>query len=100
MASPARTVVLDEPARDAVDSALQKWTGAELAWSAIEWTLAHDPLVGAALIEAGNVRALIYNGAHSIDQPDVEVIYEIETDAVIVRSAVFSDPKASQAGRA
>jgi hypothetical protein len=55
--------------------------------------------VGVPLIEGGNVRGFVYYGARSIDQPDVDVIYEIQQDAIIIRSAVFTDAKASQAGR-
>jgi hypothetical protein len=99
MASLARTVVLETVAQKAVDSACDKWEGAELAWTVIEWTLAHDPLVGMPLTEHGNVRGFLYDGAQSIGQPDLEVIYEIQQDAIIVRSAIFTNPKASFAGR-
>jgi hypothetical protein len=99
MASPARTVILETVAQQVVDSACDKWEDAERAWIAIEWALAHDPAVGVPLTEGGNVRGLLYDGARSIGQPDVEVIYEIQQDAVVVRSAVFTDAKASFAGR-
>jgi hypothetical protein len=79
---------------------LETWGDAERAWIAIEWALVRDPLVGVPLIEGGNIRAFVYYGARSIDQPDVDVIYEIQNDAIIIRSAVFTDAKASQAGRA
>jgi hypothetical protein len=94
------TVVLDEPARAAVDSAVERWDDADRAWLAIEWTLSHDPQIGVPLQEGGNVRGLVYRGARSIGQPDVEVIYEWTRDEVIVRDAVFSDAKASWAGHA
>jgi hypothetical protein len=55
--------------------------------------------VGVPLVEGGNVRGFVYYGARSIDQPDVDVIYDIQNDAIIIRSAVFADAKASQAGR-
>jgi hypothetical protein len=99
MASPARTVVLESVVQQAVDSACDKWEDAERTWIAIEWTLARDPHVGVALTEAGNVRGLLYDGARSIGQPDVEVIYEIQQDAIIVRGAIFKDAKASFAGK-
>ena len=71
----------------------------ERVWRAIEWALARDPAVGVPLTEQGNVRGLLYDGAQSIGQPDVEVIYEIQQDAIIVRSAIFRNPKASFAGK-
>jgi hypothetical protein len=99
MASPARTVILEPVAQHAVDSACDEWEDAERAWMAIEWALARDAHVGVPLTEVGNVRGLLYDGARSIGQPDVEVIYEIQRDAIIVRSAVFRNPKASFAGK-
>jgi hypothetical protein len=99
MASLARTVILESVAQQAVDSACDKWEDAERAWIAIEWALARDPHGGVPLTEGGNVRGLLYDGARSIGQPDVEVIYEIQQTAIIVRSAIFKDAKASFAGR-
>jgi hypothetical protein len=100
MASLVRTVVLESVSQKAVDCACNTWEDAERAWVAIEWTLAHDPAVGVPLSEQGNVRGFLYDGAQSIGQPDIEVIYEIQPDAIIVRSAEFKNPKASFAGRA
>ena len=99
MASSARTVILEPVAQQAVDSACDTWEDAERAWMAIEWALARDPHVGVLLGEGGSVRGLLYAGARSIGQPDVEVIYEIQQNAIIVRSAIFNDAKASFAGR-
>jgi hypothetical protein len=100
MASPARTVVLMTAARQAIDSAYDLWDDAERAWIAIEWAMVRDPHVGVPLTESGNIRAFLYDGARSIKQPDVEVIYEIRLNEIIVHSAVFADAKANQAGRA
>jgi hypothetical protein len=77
-----------------------EWPDAERAWNAIEWTLAHDPLIGLALLEGGTVRAFIYRGARSIGQPDIEVIYETTSHEIIVHSAEFSEAEAGQAGHA
>jgi hypothetical protein len=98
MAPLSRTVILESVAQKAVDSGCDKWQDAERAWRAIEWALAHDPAVGVPLTERGKVRGLLYDGARSIGQPDVEVIYEIREDEIIVRSAVFRDARASFAG--
>ena len=62
--------------------------------------LAHDPQVGVPISESGRLRAFMYDGARSIDQPDVEVIYEISPHEIIVRSAEFSDARISLAGHA
>lgn len=67
---------------------------------AIEWVLARDPDVGVPLTEGGNIRAFLYDGARSIKQPDVEIIYQIQLNEIIVHSAVFTDAKAERAGRA
>lgn len=93
-------MVLDTAAQVAVDSAVDNWAGAETAWEAIEWTLAHDPRVGVPLSESGNIRGFVYTGARSIGQPDVEVIYELGNPEIIVKSAEFSDAKTTFAGRA
>jgi hypothetical protein len=99
MASPARTVILESVAQQAIDSGCDRWEDGERAWLAIEWALAHDPTVGVPLTEPGNIRGLLYDGARSIGQPDVEVIYEIREDTIIVKSAVFKDAKSAFAGR-
>lgn len=83
-----------------MDSACEKWGDTERAWVAIEWALARDPAVGVPLTESGKVRGFFYDGARSIDQPDIQVIYETHSDEIIVRSAVFTDAKANQAGKA
>jgi hypothetical protein len=94
----ARTVVLSTAARKAVDSSYQQWDDAERAWAAIEWVLARDPQVGVSLTESGNLRAFVYDGARSIKQPDVQVIYEIQPNEIIVHIAMFADAKAARAG--
>ena len=95
-----REVVLDETVRTALDAACLTWEDTERAWEAIEWTLARDPHVGVPLSEGGTLRALIYQGASSIGQPDIEVIYEVQAEAVVVKNAIFSNAKASLAGHA
>jgi hypothetical protein len=85
--------------QEAVDSACDRWDDTDRAWIAIEWALVRDPLMGVPLFEGGNVRGFVYWGAMSINQPDVDVIYEVQQDAIIIKSAIFTDAKASQAGR-
>ena len=101
MEARARTVVLDTVAQDSVDSACDKWEGAEQCWRAIEWALCRDPFgAGVAMSDSGKLRALHYDGARSINQPDVDVIYEVTEHAIIIKDAVFTDAKATRAGYA
>lgn len=76
------------------------WGDTDRAWQAIEWCLVRASDVGPALNESGNLRALFYAGARSIDQPDIEIIYEVQLHAIVIHSAVFSNAKAPNAGRA
>jgi hypothetical protein len=95
-----RDVVLDEVARVTLDSAALTWKDTERAWEAIEWCLSHDPYIGVPLTEGGSLRAFVYDGAKSLDQPDIEVIYEFHDNSVTVKNLVFSNAKATHAGRA
>jgi hypothetical protein len=53
----ARTVVLDEIARQALDYICEHWEGGELAWLVIEWVLAREEDVGRLLtVEFASVR--------------------------------------------
>jgi hypothetical protein len=83
-----------------VESACDKWAGAEIAWNAIEWVLGHDHLAGPALVEGGNLRAFIYQGAISIKQPDIAVIYSVEVDEIVIKAVKFKNASASYAGKA
>ncbi len=70
-----------------------------MAWMAIEWVLARDPLVGRALTEKGNLRAFQYDGAKSIKQPDLYVIYEIFGNEIVVKVVGYDEAQAPNAGR-
>jgi hypothetical protein len=91
--------VLDGRVAEELESACRKWNGTEVAWEAIEWVLCRDPEVGRALNESGRIRAFIYVGARSIHQPDIEVTYVTDLHEITVKIVVFSDAKASYAGR-
>jgi hypothetical protein len=97
----ARTVVLDELARQALDHVCEQWEGGETAWRAIEWVMARDPLVGRRLseAEAAELRAFQYDGARSIKQPDLYVIYEVLEHEIVVKVIGYDDAKAANAGR-
>lgn len=94
-----RTVVLDHVVQDALDSACEQWDGTEIAWSAIEWTLAHDTEVGRLITNKANVRELIYDGAKSIKHPDIYVVYEVMVHQIVIKLAVFVEAQASYVGR-
>jgi hypothetical protein len=98
----AKTVVLDDLARQSLDHICELWEGGETAWRAIEWVVAHDPLVGRRLseVELAELRAFQYDGARSIKQPDLYVIYEVLDHQIVVKVIGYDDPKAASAGRA
>lgn len=81
-----------------MDYVCNEWSGAEVAWLAIEWVLARDPLVGVALMEKGNLRAFQYDGAKSIHQPDLYVIYEILAHEIVVKVVGYDEARAPSAG--
>jgi len=93
-----RTITEDLRVQDQRDSAEERWTGAELAWEAITWAISHDPAVGAFLPDGSRLRALKYDGARSIDQPDVTIIYEDLGHEIVIRDALFEDAKHAQVG--
>lgn len=96
----ARTIVLDEEARQTLDYVCEHWEGGELAWLVIEWVLARDPETGPLLTEQANLRAFEYFGAKSIKQPDLYVIYEVLDHQIVVKLIGYDEAKAPNAGRA
>jgi hypothetical protein len=67
---------------------------------AIEWVLSHDPHVGRSLTEKGNLRAFQYDGAKSIKQPDLYIIYEILSNEIVVKVVGYDEATAPSAGHA
>jgi hypothetical protein len=98
----ARTVVLDERAREVLDYICDEWAGAQMAWLAIEWTLARDAAAGPLLnvTDRAELRALEYVGARSIRQPDLYVIYEVLPHEIVIKVIGYDEAQASHAGRA
>jgi hypothetical protein len=92
-------LVEDPPAQQALDEALEKWTGAGVAWEAATWVVLRDPGIGVPLFEGGNIRSFTYEGARSIDQPTITLIYEKVGHETIIRAAKFSEAKYGNAGR-
>jgi hypothetical protein len=96
----AKTVVLDEFARQSLDYVCEHWEGGGLAWSVIEWVLAHDQLAGRLLTDQADLRAFEYAGARSIRQPDLYVIYEVLEHQIVVKIIGYDEAKAASVGRA
>jgi hypothetical protein len=70
------------------------------AWNALTWVAARDPEAGQPLNEAGDRRALTFDGARSLDMPTMTITYEIERDRLIVTDILIEDAQYGQAGTA
>jgi len=88
-----RDVRLENRVSKAVDEAILKWSSAERAWEAVEYTLCRDPARGYPLDESGRTRAFVFHGARSIAMPDVIVIYSITDELVWIRDAQFKESR-------
>ena len=78
-----RTFRYEERANEALQKARNEWTNIEDILAAIEWGIMHDPLIGSLLNERG-VRGFVFRGARSINEPDIDVIYEEEELAIVI----------------
>jgi hypothetical protein len=96
-----RTIRHEPAAAEAYDLACEKWERASEVWSAMEWNLIHDPTVGTALSESGNVRAYVFQGAQSVGWPTLMVLYTIEgEELIVIHEATFETSGHYQAGHA
>lgn len=93
-------LIEEEAARKALDDAELIWEGAYSAWEAATWVVIHDPLVGVKVTESGRTRAFTYEGARSIKQPTVTILYETRGDTTVIHDAIFKEAPYAQAGRA
>ena len=94
-------IVEDPDAQRALDDAIERWEGTPIAWDAVTWVLMRDPNLGKALTEDGSIRAFTYEGARSIKQPTITMVYEIVgKHEIVIRDARFTEPKYGQVGRA
>lgn len=93
-----RTIREESRALRALEIASDRWAGAEVAWEAILWGLAHDPEIGALVPESASIRSFIYVGARSIDHPDIIVLYEVLPDRIVIHDAIFEEAKAASSG--
>jgi hypothetical protein len=90
----------EEAARRSFDEACLKWEGASVAWEAATWVVMHDELVGRPVTESGKTRAFTYDGARSIKQATITLIYEIRTGEIVIHDAKFSEASYGQVGKA
>ena len=93
-------LIEEEAARLARDEAEQKWTRAGDAWDAIVWVVLRDPKAGTLVLESGNIRALTFQGARSINMPDVTIVYEVIGDETVVKEALFKESSNQFSGSA
>ncbi|PZV37481.1 hypothetical protein B5V02_14370 [Mesorhizobium kowhaii] len=94
-------IVEDPEAQFALDDAVEKWAGTPTAWEAVTWVLMRDQDLGTALTEDGKIRVFTYEGAKSIKQPTITVVYEVVgKHEIVIRNARFTEPSYAQAGRA
>ena len=84
---------------DELSRACTRWENAALAWEHITWALAHDVSIGRPLNESGKLRLLVWQGARSIQMPDIQLTYKIEAPTIRLMEVVFSDAKATTAGK-
>ena len=94
------TIREEAAARRALDAALQRWSRAMDAWEAATWVIARDPKAGDPVTESGLTRAYTFEGARSIDLPTLTLLYEIQTETIVVHDALFADSRHSHTGRA
>jgi hypothetical protein len=95
-----RTIRYEGRAEEAIQAAEEKWDNVEEIINAFEWILMRDPDLGRILTESGNVRGFLYPGAKSKNEPDVDVIYEVDPETIIIHDLTFTDAKAQYTGRA
>ena len=98
MRATARTIVLERRAEIALDQAIEQWRGAELAWQVIEWGISHDPMIGPLLSPNSPLRGFRYPGARSIDEPDVDVLYEPRDNSSTIHDLTFREASSYNVG--
>jgi hypothetical protein len=94
-----RTFRYEERAELSIQKAREKWSHIEDILASLEWGIMHDPLVGSLLNERG-LRGFVFPGARSINEPDIDVLYQEEELRIIIHDLTFRDAKAHYAGQA
>jgi hypothetical protein len=88
-----RTFRYEERAIRAIQQAKGKWGSIDDVLAALEWGIMHDPMLGTLLNERG-IRGFVCPGARSINEPDIDVLYEE------IRNLMFREAKSHYAGQA
>jgi hypothetical protein len=94
-----RTFRYEKRATEAIRKAREKWANIEDILAALEWGIMHDPLVGKLLNERG-LRGFVFPGARSVNEPDIDVLYEEAEFQIIIHDLTFMDAQAHYAGKA
>jgi hypothetical protein len=83
----------------AIQEAKVKWENIEDVLASLEWGILHDPMLGTLLSERG-IRGFVFPGARSINEPDVDVLYEETEFQIVVHDLTFREAKSHFAGQA
>lgn len=94
-----RTVRYENRASDSIEKAKEKWANVEDVVNAIEWAIIHDEYVGSLISECGH-RGFIMPGARSINESDVDVIYQVDDFYIVIHDLTFREAKSRYAGNA
>ena len=94
-----RTIRYEDRAAEAIQKAKQTWSNVENVLISLEWGLMHDPQIGMLLNERG-LRGFVFPGARSINEPDVDVLYEEGDFQIVIHDLTFRQAKAHYAGQA
>jgi hypothetical protein len=94
-----RTFRYEGRAEEAIQKAAEKWSNVEDIIASVEWGIMHAPEIGVLLNERG-LRGFVFPGARSINEPDIDVIYEATDFQFVIHDLVFRDAKAHYAGQA
>lgn len=94
-----RTFRYEKRAEESIREAKTAWANLEDILMALEWGIMHAPDIGPLLNEKG-LRGFVFPGARSLDEPDIDVIYEATELEIVIHDLVFRQAKAHYAGRA
>ena len=94
-----RTFRYEESAAAAIQKAKVDWSNIKDVINSVEWGIMHAPEIGVLLNERG-LRGFEFPGARSINEPDIDVIYEVTDFQFVIHDLVFRQAKAHYAGKA
>jgi hypothetical protein len=94
-----RTFRYEESAVQAILKEKIRWANIEDVIMALEWGILHDPRIGTLLNETG-LRAFMFPGARSINEPDIDVLYRESEDQIVIIDLVFRQAKSHYSGKA